>query len=315
MKHILYTHYDMDGVGGDILFRLYHTGEDVIVLHGDYNEINMRLSGMLKQKNITPENAEITFSDIVPERGLIDQLFTRGFKVNVFDHHQTATWVKDVIPTAVIDPAGYHSGTSLLHEYLLTQPNAKMVKSKVVSEFVNNVRAWDTWEWKATNNLDAKRLVTLFWMLGYNYFLALYLKRFSDLENRDKFPVILDSHQLFIDARLANQQDVIDTVTPDKVYTTDIDGHKAAVVFTGFGFNFSDGSNQFLTKYTDYDIMVNINMAMKTISYRTIKDDIDLSALASRLGGGGHLKAAGSPVNPKCIERVIEDIFYDVKGG
>ena len=47
----------------------------------------------------------------------------------------------------------------------------------------------------------------------------------------------------------------------------------------------------------DYDIMINFYMHKKNnwcLSFYTAKDDIDVSKIAAKFGGGGHAKAAGA---------------------
>ena len=47
-----------------------------------------------------------------------------------------------------------------------------------------------------------------------------------------------------------------------------------------------------------------------TVSYRTVKEDIDLGKdVASLFGGGGHPKAAGSEFSQSIKLKVIEEIF------
>lgn len=47
-----------------------------------------------------------------------------------------------------------------------------------------------------------------------------------------------------------------------------------------------------------------------TVSYRTVKEDIDLGKdVASLFGGGGHPKAAGSEFSQSIKLKVIEEVF------
>lgn len=49
----------------------------------------------------------------------------------------------------------------------------------------------------------------------------------------------------------------------------------------------------------------------KSISYRTTKDDIDLSEIAKHFGGGGHPKAAGSRVSEQQIDDFMNILFHN----
>ena len=50
-------------------------------------------------------------------------------------------------------------------------------------------------------------------------------------------------------------------------------------------------------------------MTSLTVSYRTVKNDIDLSAIAKKYGGGGHPKASGSKFNISIIDNTLSGIF------
>ena len=53
-----------------------------------------------------------------------------------------------------------------------------------------------------------------------------------------------------------------------------------------------------------------IDMGNKTVSYRAVKDDIDLGKdVAQLFGGGGHPKAAGSEFSENVQFKVFEKIF------
>ena len=57
-------------------------------------------------------------------------------------------------------------------------------------------------------------------------------------------------------------------------------------------------------------IMAMIDIDGCTVSYRTVKEDIDLGKdVASLFGGGGHPKAAGSEFSQSIKLKVVEEIF------
>lgn len=65
----------------------------------------------------------------------------------------------------------------------------------------------------------------------------------------------------------------------------------------------------FYEKYNDIDIVFMIDMNRQSVSMRTKKDNIDLSAIAKSLNGGGHPKAAGFPFDPNLVftvENILE---------
>lgn len=48
----------------------------------------------------------------------------------------------------------------------------------------------------------------------------------------------------------------------------------------------------------------------KKISFRTIHDHIDVSAIAAEFGGGGHQKAAGCSLTDDAYEQYVAQIFH-----
>ena len=57
------------------------------------------------------------------------------------------------------------------------------------------------------------------------------------------------------------------------------------------------------------DFIVIINPSV-SVSYRTVKDNINLGKdIASVYGGGGHPKAAGSPISDDIREQIINMMF------
>ena len=55
-----------------------------------------------------------------------------------------------------------------------------------------------------------------------------------------------------------------------------------------------------------------IDMGSHTVSYRSIKDDINLGKdIASKFGGGGHPKSAGSIFSKDIVMNIVEKIFSE----
>ena len=57
-------------------------------------------------------------------------------------------------------------------------------------------------------------------------------------------------------------------------------------------------------------MLININLNYRTISYRTLKDDIDVAmTFAEVMEGGGHSKAAGSQIAMDVASGVIDHVL------
>jgi oligoribonuclease NrnB/cAMP/cGMP phosphodiesterase (DHH superfamily) len=318
MKYILFTHGDMDGAGCEIFFRYFFHGKSMAVSSGSIEMTNLRLRACLDQPDMTPQNTTFIFTDISCDQALLEEVVKRQFPVQVFDHHPTASWVTDVLPNAKVDLGGYESGTSIFYRHMLSASQRDYdVKprpgTKLANELNEAIRAWDTWTW-VQNRQDQrpKHMSSLFFMIGYKRFVHFYLQRLMNEQGKDCGPLILPEHMFFLEAKQEQAQEVIDNTTPAQVLSRRVFGYSAAIIFTGTGFSFSEGSYQFLRKYPEYDIMVNINMARRTVSYRTIRSDIDLGQLAQKIGGGGHAKSAGSSIGLDQIASTLETLLTGV---
>jgi oligoribonuclease NrnB/cAMP/cGMP phosphodiesterase (DHH superfamily) len=69
----------------------------------------------------------------------------------------------------------------------------------------------------------------------------------------------------------------------------------------------SELGNYLANKHNELDFIVLIGS--QSVSYRGIKDDIDLGLFAKQFGGGGHPKASGSQIVLEKQVRYIEDLF------
>ena len=64
--------------------------------------------------------------------------------------------------------------------------------------------------------------------------------------------------------------------------------------------------------HPEIDFSVMIDITSHTVSYRSIKDDIDLGKdIASKFGGGGHPKSAGSIFSKDIVINIVEKIFSE----
>lgn len=131
---------------------------------------------------------------------------------------------------------------------------------------------------------------------------------FTDITNSFKNKThIFSAEDLII---LKYRQKEIDRYIEKKnkqLEVTEILGYKAGVVLAD---NYLSELGNCLSKLNpelDFIAMVN----QKSISYRTTKDDIDLSKIAKHFGGGGHPKASGSRVSERQIDDFMNILFHN----
>ena len=90
------------------------------------------------------------------------------------------------------------------------------------------------------------------------------------------------------------------------IIVADIQGYQAGVVFAER--YVSELGNKLSELHPELDFITMINPS-HSVSYRTVKKDVDLSAIAKVFGGGGHMAASGSPIDEVMRNRIIDLVF------
>lgn len=90
-----------------------------------------------------------------------------------------------------------------------------------------------------------------------------------------------------------------------------IDGFNAGVVIAES--YLSELGNELSKKYPELDFIAIVNSG--SISYRTNKENVDVGSIAKKLGGGGHRKAAGSPISTDIQNEYFNKLFQIKKEG
>ena len=318
-EEVLITHNDLDGAGVRVVYELanWHRKDKVHIIHADNGEVDQKVKELLDSGNTDPETTTICFGDICASREVLIRL-SEDYTIMIWDHHRTNSWAKEIVPSAEIISelvnGKLESGTSLIYNYYRNlsgkRPSGKeniyissQQSHKYLRKFVETVQSYDTYAWKASNNMEAKNLQVLFSLLGMEKFVAKYVAKFMDLG--DDAPLIEENDMRFISSKIDQEQSSIDRVKIEDVMVVDLRGYKCAVRFSNGGMNVSELSFQFLSRHPEIDIFIGVDVGNGGFAYRTIKDNIDTGAIfAKSLGGGGHPKASGSPIAKDTMEKI-----------
>lgn len=325
LKEVLFTHNDLDGYGCALVYHIAHSfmkrGVDYDVIHCANNTVDDIVR--VNVSSLDP-STKIIFADICCSEDLLKQFVDSGFDVYVFDHHPTNAYAKDVIGNnatiiSVDENAKMQCGTSILFNYYMNMikdyPDNKCSISisntniALFSKFVDTVRSYDTWEWKNTNNTDAKYLNTLLYMMKPDVFIDKYITaiRYESSEY-SKNNLFNENDMSFIMSKIDMEQKIIDEFTPDKVIPINVRGYNCGLILGHVGANIGDLSYQFLNKYPDFDMICQfiINSNGLSFSFRCIRDDIDLGKnISAPIGGGGHPKAAGASIDNNIKDEIV----------
>ncbi|WP_419959766.1 DHH family phosphoesterase [Psychrobacillus sp. BM2] len=299
----LLSHNDLDGVGCGILAKLAF-GEQVKVRYNSISSLNREIEYFLE--NDEPDTF-LFVTDLTPnednEKRLNDFYNAKG-KVQLIDHHKSALHFNDYEWGYILvedDEGKPTSATSLLYEYLVT--NNLLQPSEAVSEFVELVRQYDTWEWEKNGNHQAHSLNSLFYLISMEEFEEKIMER---LRTSDHFD--FDEFEKKI---LKMEADKIDRYIRRKkkeIVQANIGEHLAGIVYAET--YHSELGNELGKEYPHLDYIAIVIMGGKRISLRTIYDDIDVSEVAGQFGGGGHQKASGCTLTEEAYKLFVLDTFH-----
>ncbi len=304
--HFLFTHNDLDGVGCGIVARLAF-GENVEVRYNSVDGLNREVERFLeRRKNKRKKNDFLFITDLsVHEENSkrLTELDKSEAKVKLIDHHKSALHLNQypwAIVTVAYEDGRLASATSLFYDFLLQQGWIRPTDS--LSQFVELVRQYDTWEWEANNNPQAKRLNDLFFMLSIDEFEEKMLQR---LEDSGGF-----SFNDFEEKLLDLEDDKIERYVRRKkreLVQTFIEDRCVGIVHAEL--YHSELSSELGKENPHLDYIAILNMGGKKVSLRTIHHEVDVSEIAGQYGGGGHAKASGCPLTVEAYKQFVADPF------
>lgn len=303
----LFTHTDLDGVGCAILAKLAFGGE-VDIEYCDYNNINERV---LEYLNCNDDSlSHIYITDISVNEEVAKLLDERG-GVYLLDHHPTALelnkhpWCKVMVE----DLNGIKtSGTKMFYHWLYVNGciDEDLENSESLDRFAELVRNYDTWRWSTLgdNGIICKQVNDLLYLYGRDRFITWCISEIHD----NVFPRLYAADKLLLDIKQKEIDDYIEKKNKE-LFTSSMCGKVCGFVFAER--YFSELGNRLCVMHPEIDFVAMIDMD-GTVSYRTVKENIDLGKDVAKLfGGGGHPKAAGSQFTNEVKMKIIENIFKE----
>ena len=308
MKVFLISHIaDADGLTPVVLTDLVFDNYDYHLL--EPSEVDEYMLSCLEENKFDDYDlvmiTDLCFTDEVAK--IIDKLPLKN-KLQVLDHHKSRLDLNkyDFIDVIVEKDGKKVSGTSLYHEYLLKHFPNELINKKCVFELVDLVRSGDTWEWKETNNLAARDIATLHANYGNDGFIKKYTKF---IRENDEF-YFDETDKVIIEIDRRRIREYIEDCK-DKVIFVEMKGYRVGVIFAElYRSELGNDLAEYYKDQVDFIMIVNMN---RSISFRGIRDDIDLGAFASYLDGFGHAKAAGAKLPAGIKENAIEYILRKMK--
>lgn len=302
----LFTHLDLDGIGCAILAQLTF-GKNVDITYCNYDEVDVLVREYISKMDKGHDTCFITDISIKDDlASVIDHEYENNFKL--FDHHKTALDLNKYdwcVVETMNDKKGLQTcGTELFYEYLIEHKYLK----EDVKDFVKLVTNYDTWRWTEIGNMGliSKKMNDLLYLYGRDEFVKWCLDKFK---SRKSFLRFDKEDELLLQFNQKEIDKYIDSKEKEMIISCDGE-YKYGVVFAEK--YFSELGNELCTRNPNLDYVAMVNVGTYSISYRTIKENIDVGQVAKRYGGGGHQKAAGSDFHNHIVTQFITNIFKEV---
>lgn len=330
----LISHNDLDGYSANVLMNVVkHFNPDInINIQNISYKDNLfdKISCIIKKKSgISPGNCLIIICDIGCSSQLIFDIekYMRNYfkcmleqfniQLVLCDHHnESSTFlqqprINDFITTYVganghIDGA---CGSKLLYNYLndnkLIPPENWLLK-----DYIQNVDSYDLWTW-VNSNPFAEKLNMFFKSIPNTEFVNTITKLLLD----ESYP----NNLKFKDIMMNNNEikSIIDVVEKDirntekqmnymaKVSNFNKEYRIAAVICNK---HISNVGNYICRNKPDIDFCMILNPMSRCVSFRGVRDDINLGRIANRLfGGGGHKLSAAAYVNNEIMIDLLKN--------
>lgn len=348
------SHNDMDGYGPMILSKLVERRNEKEGLLKDaqwyyinvaagpaYLEKLKEIAERLEKDPRPDEEICLMITDLALTQEVLDLLTSDVFKnVNItyYDHHMLQDVDTSKIPEGWIiesEHEGIPTCATAIYLRTIEENLRKIVHTMAADErdmhelrniilflesVVDNIRYYDTWEWKAHDYQYPKYLNMLFNIYGGDGFVDLIISQieaqlYSSVDTMMNDDPAISS---LIKAKIHEEESYIEKKLKEVCklsnYTRNRDtyklenGREFGVVFADK--YISELGNRICEAYPDIDAALIINGP--SISFRTIKDDFDCAEFAKRFArGGGHQKASGCTMPSEKIALYAKNLLSD----
>lgn len=317
----LFTHTDTDGIGCAILAYLAFGRDNVDVEYCNYDDVDGKIREFYLCGNPEEYDAiyitDISVDEEVAEE--IDSLVNAGQNWKLFDHHATALWLNchEWCEVLSIDPYTTikTSGTEIFWRYLVCDKymfwNFEVREKRNLEQFVKIVRDYDTWRWKelGEEGVVCKQVNDLFYIYGREEFIDWALRRLKYYGSYPEFPSFSDEDLLLLDQKQKDIDRYIEKKDKHLMARTDAFGYTYGVIFAEQ--YFSELGNRLCELHPELDYVAMIDICGGKVSYRTVREDLDVGGtIAHSHGGGGHPKAAGSTFDGCYMREMVTHAIF-----
>ena len=280
----LFTHDDLDGVGCAVLATLWakKLNEPIEVHYCTLGTINRNVNAFLDEHKKTDR---ILITDISVDPRTAQRLNSlkkaQKDRLQLLDHHPAHPDMPSY-PWMTVNTAEDVCGTSLLYD--------------VCPEHL-----YDTWRFDQDILSYSEKLNFLHEILGHEAFVEMAL---DDLEKGQPFRISYYWEQA-IHHRM-EERDLLCRRKERAMHVIEFEGCQTAVVYADQ--DISSLADYVLREHPEIEIAAVIYMP-SGVSLRTKREDIDLTKIAWKYGGGGHPKAAAFRFDSAIVPKITELIM------
>lgn len=298
----IFTHTDLDGVGCAVLAQLTF-GKNVDITYCGYDEVDALVREYISEMNKEHDTCFITDISIKDDlASMINLEYKNNFRL--FDHHKTALDLNKydwcTVETENKETGSMTSGTELFSKYLVDHKYLEVD----VSDFVRIVTDYDTWRWSTLGKEGqvSKDVNDLLYLYGRERFETWCMRCIDS----GKFPHFDEESSLM----LTFNKNEIEKYIKEKDKTIIVNCNREYMYGVVFADKYiSELGNELCKLNKELDYIVIVNMSTRSVSYRTIKDNIDVGMIAKEHGGGGHPKAAGAKFDVYKVTKFLDELL------
>ena len=314
------SHTDLDGYSCQLVMS--YTPHNIKSFNANYGaEVRSRLEEIMDGIKSNSEPATILITDLnltMDEAKWLDrevnQLNEKGreIQITLLDHHGSGQESANKFDWYYLDTT--RSATKITYDY--AKENFQLLEEEWTQAYVNIVNAVDLWKQEEVFNFEfgkvCMRLISETRELSRvtfgdddRFYKLSLLKKAVEFISHEKANIALDDaiHKMKKEFFKVSSDDTLDNLST--AYIVDLLGQKFAqmtIYYKGYkGFlsygvgNTSIVGNGFLTKFDEYDFIVDVS-SRGTMSFRA-NNKVSVSQIAKEwVDGGGHPNAAGGRI-------------------
>jgi len=330
------SHTDLDGYSANVLgeiYRRYVRDVQMSYINIGYNtSLNDTIKTELNKLNkIRVGKKLLIICDLSFDKTTIDLVYdictNNSIHVVFCDHHQQSVQYQinpihsKLIDTFVVvdnpsgNPNDMKCGSCLLHSYLMN-PTTDIIKPLLIpnpsvctllTQYMFNVNDHDCWIWKVHNNDFAEQLNIYFTAVTKDTFVKTIVNIIvSGTKDQSFKELLLSSNAGFVISE--RERDIKNTQITmaknmriskfNKEYTI------GAVICDRY---ISSVGNYLCEINPNIDFCMLINPMIGYVSFRGIRDDINLARIAKTFGGNGHKLSAAAAVDNNMMLELIKN--------